>query len=175
MINAELASDSAAGNWALITAPSTNLGRRAALSARTPVRDVRHPAGGRAPLHLSASTVQTANQRLKAVRMTTSETKATRATRAGAESPDRISVRKSILPGTVVDGAWWPRSSDLTVELPRLVRNLWGDKATDVRVAYHLGTWDAAPRKIFIGKRMIRLGGFVHQDPLVISLSGAVA
>lgn len=91
------------------------------------------------------------------------------------ESADRISVRDSPLRGSVVDGGWWPRSMNLTVELPRLLTRLWGDEPTDVRVAYHLGMWPAAPRKIFIGNRMIRLGGFVHQDPLVISLSGAVS
>jgi hypothetical protein len=103
--------------------------------------------------------------------MTTSDA---RTTNISAESPDRLSVRPSILLGTVVDGAWWPRSSDLVVELPRLLRSLWGEKATDVRVAYHLGTWNAVPRKVIVGNRLIRLGGFVHQDPLVISLSGAV-
>jgi hypothetical protein len=83
-------------------------------------------------------------------------------------------VRETTLPGSFVDGAWWPRSSDLTVELPPLLRRLSAASTADVRVAYHLGTWKRAPRKFFIGRRMIRLGGFVHQDPLVLSLSGAV-
>lgn len=60
------------------------------------------------------------------------------------------------------------------MELPPLLRRLSPASTADVRVAYHLGTWKRAPRKFFLGQRMIRLGGFVHQDPLVLSLSGAV-
>lgn len=45
-----------------------------------------------------------------------------------------------------VDGAWWPRSHDLTTELPPAVLSVRLGEIP--RVNYHLSDWDAAPRRI---------------------------
>lgn len=39
------------------------------------------------------------------------------------------------------------------------------------RVAYNLDTWDASPRSLIIEGRRLRLGGYHHQNPLLLSMS----
>ena len=72
-----------------------------------------------------------------------------------------------------VDAAWWPYSLDLAAELPPLLDELWTTGHEITRVTYHLGSWDAAPRRVAIGGRVVRLGGFATGDPHTIKLSDA--
>ncbi|GAA2086388.1 hypothetical protein GCM10009801_48800 [Streptomyces albiaxialis] len=56
-----------------------------------------------------------------------------------------------------IDGAWWPRSYDLTAELPSLLAGLpraWGH-ITSVMV--NGATWPAAPGHVLVGDRIVRL------------------
>ncbi|RPE42191.1 hypothetical protein EDD90_5299 [Streptomyces sp. Ag109_O5-1] len=56
-----------------------------------------------------------------------------------------------------IDGAWWPRSYDLLVELPRLLAGLpreWGD-ITSVTVSG--AVWSAAPGRILVSNQVVRL------------------
>ncbi|WP_165358423.1 DUF5994 family protein [Haloactinopolyspora alba] len=79
-------------------------------------------------------------------------------------------------PGTAgvraLDGAWWPRSRDLTAELPALVAALTGNGFEPARVAYNPQTWDAAGRKVAVAERTIRLGWFRTIDPHLVSVTG---
>jgi hypothetical protein len=56
-----------------------------------------------------------------------------------------------------IDGAWWPRSYDLLVELPRLLAELpraWGH-ITSVTVN---GTvWSATPGRMLVSNQVVRL------------------
>lgn len=59
------------------------------------------------------------------------------------------------------DGAWWPRSRSLQVEIPSLdlaVRELTG--ARIARVAYTMSLWAPAPRKLWTSLGMTKLGWF---------------
>jgi Family of unknown function (DUF5994) len=47
-----------------------------------------------------------------------------------------------------VDGAWWPRSRDLALELRALLAVLAVRLGRIERVTYHLGDWDPSARKI---------------------------
>jgi hypothetical protein len=70
-----------------------------------------------------------------------------------------------------VDGGWWPRSLDLTAELPALIGAAEAAGYGSVRrVTYHLGGWDSAPRRSAMLGRMIKLSGYRTQLPDVISL-----
>ncbi|MFD8725667.1 DUF5994 family protein [Streptomyces sp. NPDC059629] len=63
---------------------------------------------------------------------------------------------RSDLPRSI-DGAWWPRSYDLLVELPRLLAGLpreWGD-ITSVTVSG--AVWSAAPGRILVSNQVVRL------------------
>lgn len=62
-----------------------------------------------------------------------------------------------------VDGAWWPRSRDLALELRALVPVLAVRLGRIERVTYHLGDWGPAARKIVIDGSVVRIGGFRSQ------------
>ncbi|MEB8336864.1 DUF5994 family protein [Streptomyces endophyticus] len=56
-----------------------------------------------------------------------------------------------------IDGAWWPRSYDLLVELPSLLAGLpraWGHIAS---VMYNGAVWSPAPGRMFVAGEVVRL------------------
>ncbi|MER5822489.1 DUF5994 family protein [Streptomyces mirabilis] len=72
-------------------------------------------------------------------------------------------------PGTasaLIDGAWWPRSRDLTAELPALTSvldRLWG-RITHVTV--NPTFWPVIPRKVPVQGHVVKVGWFkAEQDP----------
>lgn len=71
-----------------------------------------------------------------------------------------------------VDGAWWPRSADLSVELPALVAVLAIRLGGVQRVSYNLASWDVAPRRLDVDGRRLRLGGFNAQHPHTVDVVG---
>jgi hypothetical protein len=86
--------------------------------------------------------------------------------------PARVSFRQPVSTDGFIDAAWWPRSRDLTVELPPLLDVLWTAAREVTRIGYPFVAWDAAPRRMQIEGRSVRLGGFATGDPLTIRLSG---
>lgn len=72
-----------------------------------------------------------------------------------------------------VDGAWWPRSPDLSVELPALTRVLSVRLNRVARVAYALEVWDTPPRQITVDGTSVRLAGFHSRDQYVLQVSGS--
>ncbi|HEY0640369.1 MAG TPA: DUF5994 family protein, partial [Pseudonocardiaceae bacterium] len=71
-----------------------------------------------------------------------------------------------------LDGAWWPRSRDLTAELPALAAALTGRLGQVGRVAYAMAAWEPAPRGIVVSGRRLRLDGFRTQDDDVVDVLG---
>ncbi|MFD7707092.1 DUF5994 family protein [Streptomyces sp. NPDC059785] len=58
-----------------------------------------------------------------------------------------------------IDGAWWPRSRDLLVELPLLLSGLpaeWGE-ITGVTVSAEL--WSEGPGRLYVADHVVRLRG----------------
>jgi len=93
------------------------------------------------------------------------------ATADPAAPPARISFRQPVEAAGYIDAGWWPRTLDLTAELPALMNVLW-TAARDVnRVTYNLRAWDQAPRRMQVEGRTVRLGGFNTSDPLTVRLS----
>jgi hypothetical protein len=72
-----------------------------------------------------------------------------------------------------VDGAWWPRSDDLTTELPDLLAVLSVRLGPIERVMYNLGEWAIAPRKAVVGERVVRLDGYRRQPINTLEVLGA--
>jgi hypothetical protein len=94
-------------------------------------------------------------------------------TRLPSTPAARVSFRQPVTSAPHVDAAWWPRSRDLEAELPALLDVLW-TAARDVnRVSYPIDAWLPVPRRVHIEGRQVRLGGFTHQDPSMISLRDA--
>jgi Family of unknown function (DUF5994) len=89
-----------------------------------------------------------------------------------APADGRLALRQPDGAGTrFVDGGWWPRSLDLTAELPALISAAEAAGYGSVRrVTYHLGGWEAAPRRAAMLGRMIKLSGYRTQVPAAISL-----
>jgi hypothetical protein len=68
----------------------------------------------------------------------------------------------------VLDGGWWPRSSDPVAELPGLVLAL-ADRYGQIRsVMLNNGAWDSRFRKLAVGATVIRMGWFISLDPALL-------
>ncbi|MFF7278672.1 DUF5994 family protein [Streptomyces griseorubiginosus] len=78
-------------------------------------------------------------------------------------------------PGQVeLDGAWWPRSRDLSDELPALadvLDPLWG---RITRIAVNPRYWPVIPQRIFVNGHVVKVGWFTTElDPhKILLLSG---
>jgi len=96
-----------------------------------------------------------------------------------AFEPPRQTLRLKLKPKApatgLVDGAWWPRSRDLSAELPALLAVLAIRLGPIQRVSYNLASWDGAPRRLDIGGRQVRLGGFQVQHPKTVDVIGSNA
>jgi hypothetical protein len=84
----------------------------------------------------------------------------------------RISFRQPVDRSGSVDAGWWPRSNDLTAELPALLEVLWTAGREMRRVIYDLDSWAAAPQQMIIEGNRVRLDG-CREDPLLVVLVDA--
>lgn len=75
----------------------------------------------------------------------------------------------------VVDGGWWPRSTDPTTAFPELVSALHPWVGPVGRIAYNLALWEPAPRKQTVDGRMIRYEGVNTIDPHTVTVIGTNA
>jgi hypothetical protein len=90
-----------------------------------------------------------------------------------ASEAARVSFRQPVITEAHIDAAWWPRSHDLAAELPALLDVLWTASRNVNRVSFAKEAWLPTPRRLSIEGREVRLGGFIHQDPALISLRDA--
>jgi len=88
-----------------------------------------------------------------------------------ADRSARISFRQPVSPSGAIDAAWWPRSADLTQELPALLDVLWTAGREIVHVTFHIGEWQPAPRRMTVEGRSVHLGGFATSDRLTVRLT----
>ena len=73
--------------------------------------------------------------------------------------------------GSPFDGGWFPRSNDLSVELPELIAELDRRGVRIERFTYALDAWLPLPRKLVLQDRIVRTGGFRSMDPQVVCLT----
>ncbi|MFD9126004.1 DUF5994 family protein [Kitasatospora sp. NPDC059571] len=93
--------------------------------------------------------------------------------RATTPVPPEPTLRLSLAPAGVragrLDGAWWPRSRDLLLELPSLAAELdqrWG-RVT--RITVNPAQWPVVPRRIPVEGHVVHAGWFtVEQDEHMI-------
>ncbi|MGW0821736.1 DUF5994 family protein [Streptomyces sp. NPDC002845] len=87
----------------------------------------------------------------------------------------RLALKSSGAPDEL-DGAWWPRSRDLTSELSALadvLDPLWG---RITRIAVNPRYWPIIPPKIFVNGHMVKVGWFTLEfDPHKILLLSSTA
>lgn len=72
-----------------------------------------------------------------------------------------------------VDGAWWPRSRELSTELPALFAALATRLGVIARMDYNLDEWPPTARRLVSGGASVKLGGFHYQGANTIDLTGA--
>lgn len=84
----------------------------------------------------------------------------------------RLRLKPKATPTGYVDGAWWPRSDDLTKELPDLLAVLSVRLGVIDRVSYNLSEWPTPPARFTTGGRRVRLGGFNRQPVNTVEVLG---
>ncbi|GAV38256.1 DUF5994 family protein [Streptomyces acidiscabies] len=72
----------------------------------------------------------------------------------------------------VLDGAWWPRSRDITAELPALVTALTEHLGPITRVGLDTDAWDGLPTRMTIDGRVVRIDPSAVGDDTVLITRG---
>ena len=97
--------------------------------------------------------------------------------RASRPSPEdhehaRVAVAEALFEGSL-DGAWWPRSRDVTTQLPSLLAALPDRVGRITRVSLNLLMWDGQPRRVPTATGLLKVGWFRAIDRDLIALSDA--
>jgi hypothetical protein len=97
----------------------------------------------------------------------TTNTDSLSATDKGSHSPPaRVSLSPANAARGLLDGAWWPRSRDLSRELPVLTDAMDRDWGRITRVTVNPQFWPVIPRKVHVGGHVVKVGWFTdEQDP----------
>jgi hypothetical protein len=85
----------------------------------------------------------------------------------------RLELKPATGPPGIFDGAWWPRSRDLSSEVPSLVTGLAARSGRITRIGFNIGMWDSAPRRLLIEGQAVRLEGFHSQDKHAVTATAA--
>ncbi|MGW7054528.1 DUF5994 family protein [Streptomyces sp. NPDC054888] len=97
--------------------------------------------------------------------------------------PDEI--HRAVKPGTALlrlqtthsregalDGAWWPRSRDVTAELPALIQVLTAHLGPVTRVGLDTDAWEEVPTRVIVDDRVVHLDSFPVGDDTVLITRG---
>ncbi|MGS2614907.1 DUF5994 family protein [Micromonospora sp. LZ34] len=84
-------------------------------------------------------------------------------------STPRLRLEPTRSPRTLLDGGWWPRSTDPLAELPGLVLAIDLLHGPITRLVLHAGTWDGSPHRLGVGDRVLRLGYFTSQPASLLT------
>jgi uncharacterized protein DUF5994 len=71
----------------------------------------------------------------------------------------------------VLDGRWWPRSTDPMAEFPGLVRALDASDSPAVRLLVSAAGWSRRPHHIEVNGRTVTLGYFSDQPMSILTAS----
>ncbi|WP_306364018.1 DUF5994 family protein [Nocardia sp. CC227C] len=88
--------------------------------------------------------------------------------RSSSTHPERLSLRPDSASSGYLDAVWWPRSSDITTELPHLITALRPRTGSVWRTVFDPRAWAPAERNLLLDNRTIRL------DPYPFELFGTI-
>lgn len=92
---------------------------------------------------------------------------------ASAPSAPRLRMEPTGSSQTLLDGGWWPRSTDPVAELPGLVLAIDKLRGPVTRLVLSMDGWHEHPRRLGVAGRVLRLGYFTSQSTaLLIALCG---
>ena len=80
-----------------------------------------------------------------------------------APSAPRLCLASTRFRHTLLDGAWWPRSSDPDSEFPGLILALNASVGRVTNLMLGAAGWDRRPRRLAVAGRRVRLGWFASQ------------
>ena len=102
----------------------------------------------------------------------TAERRAT-ATASSPPSVPRLHLESTGSRRTLLDGGWWPRSTDPIAELPGLILAIDARRGPIARLVLSADGWTSHPRRIGVDGRVVRVGYFASQPAtLLTALSG---
>ena len=81
------------------------------------------------------------------------------------QSAPRLRVTPNRLASEHIDGAWWPRSTQLAAELPALLSSLSDRLGQVVGVGYRRDGWPDTPPYIEVADHPVQLMGFTGDEP----------
>ncbi|MEU4780788.1 DUF5994 family protein [Micromonospora sp. NPDC023633] len=84
-------------------------------------------------------------------------------------STPRLRIEPTRSARTLLDGGWWPRSTDPLAELPGLVLAIDLLHGPIVRLVLNADTWDGNPRHLSVDGRVLRLGYFTSQPATLLT------
>jgi len=70
---------------------------------------------------------------------------------------------------TLLDGGWWPRSTDPVAELPGLILSIDGIRGPVTGLVLSASGWSGHPRRLGVDDRVLRLGYFASQSPSLLT------
>ncbi|WP_409496698.1 DUF5994 family protein [Amycolatopsis sp. cmx-11-12] len=88
------------------------------------------------------------------------------------DAAERLRLKPRNSESGFVDGAWWPRSRDLTTEVPELATALNGRNGPVWRVAFQPSAWAGTVRELIFHGRLVKLEGIDSQNVHVVHVTG---
>jgi Family of unknown function (DUF5994) len=89
-----------------------------------------------------------------------------------SKSEPRLQLKPNPPASAYLDGVWWPRSTRLATELPRLVARLSDRLGPVTMVGYHLNAWTETPPQVEIAGLTVHLQGFTSDEPASVIVFG---
>ena len=84
-------------------------------------------------------------------------------------STPRLRLEVTGLRRTLLDGGWWPRSTDPVAELPGLVLAIDRLHGLVISLVLAADGWDSHPRRLGVDGRVLRLGYFASQPTSLLT------
>jgi hypothetical protein len=88
---------------------------------------------------------------------------------ASAPSTPRLRLEPTGSRRTLLDGGWWPRSTDPVAELPGLVLAIDSIRGLVTRLGLSAAGWNGHPRRLGVNGRVLRLGYFTSQSMFLLT------
>ena len=88
---------------------------------------------------------------------------------AFAPSAPRLRLEPTGSRRTLLDGGWWPRSTDPVAELPGLVLAIDALRGPVTRLVLSANGWDERPHRLGVAGRVVRLGYFTSQSAFLLT------
>jgi len=82
---------------------------------------------------------------------------------AATHRPPRLRLKPEDRRSDYIDGAWWPRSTDLATELPELLAALTTRLGPVDRIVYDPDSWTPPPREVTVAEHAISLEPYRFQ------------